>query len=167
MTKWDKNYVSYTTENGIFTLRVINDKSKVKIYKRDSATGDLVSGAKLELKQADGTVIEEFTITDSSFSISLEPGRYILSEINAPKGYEKIKDNFEFVVKEDGTIEAVTNNVLFEVNGMSINIYNVKPTTVPDTGIGLNILLTVVGISLLGGGCYIVYKNVKKSKNVK
>ena len=50
---------------------------------------------------------------------------------------------------------------------MDINVYNVKTTVVPDTGIGLNILLTVVGISLLGGGSYIVYKNVKKSKNVK
>ena len=50
---------------------------------------------------------------------------------------------------------------------MNINIYNVKPTTVPDTGIGLNILLTVVGISLLGGGSYIVYKNLKKRKYVK
>ena len=50
---------------------------------------------------------------------------------------------------------------------MSINVFNIKPTEVPDTGIGLNILLTVIGLSLLGGGSYIIYKNVKKSKNDK
>ena len=161
------NFVTVSEENNILTIKIINDKSKVNFYKRDSATGKILSGAKFTLKKADGTILSEFQTLNGAFATQLAPGNYILSEIEAPKGYDPIKENFEFIVKEDGTIEAVTNNVLFEIYGMDINVYNVKPTVVPDTGIGLNILLTVVGISLLGGGSYIVYKNVKKSKNVK
>ena len=167
LVKGDMSYISKTEESGVVVLKIINDKSKIKIYKRDSATGNIISGAKFALTKVDGTAVEEFTTIDGAFSISLAPGSYILSELEAPKGYEKLKENIEFVVKEDGTIETTTNSSLFEIVGMSINIYNVKPTTVPDTGIGLNILLTALGISLLGGGSYIVYKNVKKSKNVK
>ena len=167
IVKGDMNYISKTEESGVTILKIINDKSKVKIYKRDSATGNILEGATLVLIKKGGTLVSTFTTEKGAFEISLEPGSYILSEEKAPKNYEKIKDIFEFVVKEDGTIEAVTNNISYSIEGMSINVYNVKPTTVPDTGIGLNILLTIVGISLVGGGSYIVYKKVKKSKNVK
>jgi len=163
----DGKFVKIKEENNLLTIEVINDKSKIKIFKRDNATGNIISGAKLALKKADGTLVQEFTTTNGVFDISLEPGNYILSEIVAPKGYEMLKENFEFMVKEDGTIESITSSGLFEVIGMNINVYNVKPTTVPDTGIGLNIFLTIAGLSLLGGGSYLVYKNVKKRKDVK
>ena len=163
----DSNYVSISEENGVIVLKIINDKSKVKFYKRDSATGNLLSGATFELLTKDGILVKEFTTTEGAFAIELVPGNYILTEKTAPKNYEKLNSNFEFLVKEDGTIEAITNNIAFEVDGMSINIYNVKPTTVPDTGIGLNILFTTLGVALIGGGGYLVYNNVKKRKNIK
>lgn len=163
----DTRFVTVSEENNLLEIKVTNDKSKIKIYKRDSATGNIISGAKLALKRSDGTLVNEFVTMDGTFTVELAPGNYVLSEIEAPKGYETLKDNFEFIVKEDGTIEAVTNSISYSIEGMSINVFNVKPTEVPDTGIGLNILLTVIGLSLLGGGSYIVYKNVKKSKNDK
>lgn len=163
----DEKYVKINKENNLLTIEIINDKSKIKFYKKDSATNNIIAGAKLALKKADGTLVQEIITGNGAFATTLEPGKYLISEIEAPKGYEKLKENFEFVVKDDGTIEAITNSGLFEIVGMNINIYNVKPTKVPDTGVGINILLTVIGVSLLGGGSYLVYKNVKKRKNDK
>ncbi|MDD5980390.1 MAG: SpaA isopeptide-forming pilin-related protein [bacterium] len=163
----DLNYISVLEENGIYTLKVINDKSKVKIYKRDSATASILAGAKMVLTKKDGTLVANFTTEkDSSFAIELLPGSYILYEESAPKNYEKTNVKFEFVVKEDGTIEAITINSSFEIDGMNINVYNVKPTTVPNTGVALNIIIIIGGIALIGFGGYLVYSNVKKRKNI-
>ncbi len=163
----DLNYISILQESGIYTLKIINDKSKVKIYKRDSATASILAGAKMVLTKKDGTLVANFTTEkDSSFAIELEPGSYILYEDTAPKNYEKLKVKFEFVVKEDGTIGAVTSNSAFEIIGMNINVYNVKPTKVPNTGVALNICLIIGGVALIGFGGYLVYNNVKKRKNI-
>ena len=163
----DLNYISVLEENGVYTLKVINDKSKVKIYKRDSATASILAGAKMVLTKKDGTLVANFTTEkDSSYSIELLPGSYILYEESAPKNYEKTNVKFEFVVNEEGTIEAVTVNSAFEIVGMDINVYNVKPTTVPNTGVTLNIIIIIGGISLIGFGGYLVYSNVKKRKNI-
>lgn len=158
----DKNYVNFETENNVPTLKIINDLSKIKIYKRDSATSKMLAGATLVLTKSDGTIISEFkTSATESFAIALEPGNYILYEKSAPKNYETIKDRLEFIVKEDGTLQTSTNSVFYKLSDMEIQVYNVKPTIVPNTGIGTNILIIVGGLLLIGVGGYIIYKNVK------
>lgn len=163
----DLQYVSIAEESGVTVLKITDDKSKIKLYKKDSATDKLVAGAKLVITDSTGKVVRTINTTNNSITLDLNPGKYYITEESAPKGYERLTKKYEFVVKSDGTLQAVTNDPAFEISGMSIIIYNVKPTNVPDTGVAVNVFLTLGGLALIGFGGYLVYKNVKERKNIK
>ena len=60
-----------------------------------------VKGAKLQVLDNLGHVLDEFTTTDSNFTIKgLKVGNYTLHEVSAPKGYVKSAD-VPFEIKED------------------------------------------------------------------
>ena len=83
----------------------------VEISKKDIADGEggnELPGAKLEIKNADGEVIESWTSGQAPHTITmLSPGRYTLVEITAPNGYE-VAENVEFTVEDTGEIQKVT-----------------------------------------------------------
>ena len=88
-------YADAVTPVVIATLEVEDEPNNIFIQKIDSETEKTLPGAKLQLIDADGNVIEEWTTTDEeSHKISYisKPGTYILHEEKAPDGYLKADD---------------------------------------------------------------------------
>ena len=83
----------------------------VEISKKDIVSGDEgneLPGAKLEVKDADGNVIDSWTSGQEPHRImKLKTGKYTLTEITAPDGYE-VAEKVEFEVKNTGEIQKVT-----------------------------------------------------------
>lgn len=86
------------------------DKFEVKISKKDLTTGEVVSGALIEISDEDGNVIyRDYTKEDGTVpDVVLEPGKYTFKEVLAPNGYALNTSVFSFEVKEDGTVEGDT-----------------------------------------------------------
>ncbi|MCR5718618.1 MAG: hypothetical protein K6F80_06265 [Oscillospiraceae bacterium] len=97
-------------EDGIVTEVIMLDEStKVRISKQDATTGAELPGAKLQVIDADGNVIDEWISTTEPHLIEavLTAGAsYTLKEITAPDGYE-IAEEVQFTVKDDGSITEV------------------------------------------------------------
>ena len=79
---------------------------KVTISKKDLVTGKELSGAKLEITDAKGDVVESWTSTDTSHEVTLPDGIYTLTETTAPNGYERT-ESINFVV-ENGSVKSGT-----------------------------------------------------------
>lgn len=139
------NSIQVTVDSGKVTLEDIrNEHTRIVISKVDSATGKELAGAKLEIRDKDGKVIESWTSTDKPHTISKLPaGEYVLDEVSAPKGYELAED-IKFTVKDNS--EAITI------------VMQDKPTHTthtPNTGdTNWRLALAIFGVSL--GGVVIV-----------
>ena len=109
------------TEDGIPCVTMIDNTTIVKISKQDMTTGKELSGAKLQVIDKDGNVIEEQVIDkDGNIVeewISTNEPHYIeaklianeiytLREITAPDGYNTAED-IEFTVNADGSVTEV------------------------------------------------------------
>ena len=71
------------------------------IHKTDITTGNEIPGAKLQVIDSEGTVVEEWISQEKPHDIvALPDGKYTLREITAPYGYE-VAEDVEFEVKED------------------------------------------------------------------
>ena len=71
------------------------------IHKTDVTTGKELPGAKLQVIDSDGNIVEEWISTDKPHDIvALPDGKYKLREITAPYGYE-IGEDVEFELKAD------------------------------------------------------------------
>ena len=129
--------------------------SKVVISKQDATTGEELPGAHLELKDETGEVIYAWVSTNEPFIIKdgLKPGKYTLSEMIAPEGYELSTETVTFVVKEDGTVDG------------EIIMYN-KPETieVPNTSSFKTITASLIGVIIIGLGSFMIYRNYKKNE---
>lgn len=128
----------------------------ISISKRDITTGEELAGAHLEIKDETGKVIYAWVSTDEAFIIEegLKPGKYTLTEVIAPEGYELSTEVVEFIVKEDGTVDG------------EVVMYN-KPETiveVPSTSSFKTYLTSLIGIVIIGLGSLIIYKNYKKNE---
>ena len=82
----------------------------VKIKKTDMG-GKELEGAELVVKSADGTEIESWTSTTEAHEITLAAGDYILKEVNAPEGYQKVATEIEFSVDAEGKVTVKTTSV--------------------------------------------------------
>ena len=130
------------------------DKPVVVISKVDSTTGEELAGAHLELRDEKGNLIEAWVSTNESHVIEgLAPGKYTLTEVIAPDGYELSKETVTFVVKEDGTVDG------------KVIMYNTPETIeVPSTGTFKTIATSLIGLLIIGLGSVIVYRNYKKNE---
>ena len=84
----------------------------------------------------------------------LVPGKYFLTEVLAPEGYELSTETVEFIVKEDKTVDG------------DIIMYN-KPETiveVPSTSSFKTITSFLIGVIVIGLGSMIIYRNYKKNE---
>ena len=73
-------------------LEMFDDHTKVEVKKLKDGTELYLPGAKLQLSKPDGTILHQWTTTDSAHIINgLEPGDYILEELEAPVKYQKGK----------------------------------------------------------------------------
>ena len=132
----------------------LNVVTVVEISKVDVITGEELAGAHLELKDEKGNLIEAWVSTNESHVIEgLEPGKYTLTEVIAPDGYELSKETVTFVVKEDGTVDG------------KVIMYNTPETIeVPSTGTFKTITTSLIGLLIIGLGSVIVYRNYKKNE---
>lgn len=82
----------------------------VKIRKTDMADSIGLPGARLEVRDENGTVIyHHVTGEDGALEeVKLIPGTYTLHEIFAPNGYALSEEIVTFTVTEDGTVEGET-----------------------------------------------------------
>ena len=98
------------TEDGIPCVTMIDDTTIVKISKQDMTTGTELAGAKLQVIDKDGNVIEEWLSTNEPHYIEaklIAGESYTLREITAPDGYNTAED-IEFTVNADGSVTEVT-----------------------------------------------------------
>lgn len=126
----------------------------IYISKQDITTGEELPGAHLELKNEKGELIAAWVSTDEPKIIEgLEPGKYILSEILAPEGYDLNKETVEFIVKEDGTVD-----------GKIIMYNSPEIVEVPSTSSFKTITASLIGIIIIGLGSMVIYKNYRKNE---
>ncbi|WP_160644036.1 MULTISPECIES: collagen binding domain-containing protein [unclassified Neglectibacter] len=133
---------------------IINEKGKISITKVDADTGKPLAGAKLQILDKDGKVVEEWASDEKAHVIALLPvGDYVLHEEAAPQGYAKAED-IRFTVKEDTTtLELVMKD---KPTGTTTT------TTVPNTGdFGWIAVLAALGLSLLGAGLAVFFGRKK------
>ena len=107
-------------ENGIATFEATNTlKTNVKINKTDLG-GNEIAGAKIrvtdangnEVKDIFGNVVEPWTsVEGKTYDLTLDPGIYKMTEVNAPEGYIRVTTEIEFEVKADGTVEVKSTSV--------------------------------------------------------
>ena len=143
-----------TVKKPVIMLNYPKTPGIVYISKQDATTGEELPGAYLEIKNADGVVVEAWISSDTPHKVQgLEPGKYTLTETIAPEGYELSKETVEFTVKEDGTTD-----------GMVV-MYN-KPDVVevPNTASFKTITASLIGLIIIGLGSMMIYKNYKKNE---
>ena len=98
--------------NQVTTVIMYNEKkptvTKVKISKQDITTKKELPGAKLEIKDANGKVVESWVSTsEPKYIEGLAAGKYTLCEIQAPNGYVLATECINFEVKADGSLSTV------------------------------------------------------------
>lgn len=166
----DKQYEVNISEDGdIVEITAENHPVSVSISKTD-IYGKELTGAKMQLIDVDGKVIDEWTSSDEAHIISNIPcGGYTLKEIAAPDGYV-IATDIQFTIDENGSVT---------VDGVNANAFNTdgvpcitmvdkavdKPTTPPPTGDAgrspLGLAMIIVGLC---GVFYVSYKYRKMTK---
>ncbi len=106
------------------------NSSTVKIRVEDSASGALLSGAKLVVKNTEtGEQTDLFTSKDEEtvWENKLQEGSYVLREITAPSGYSNTAD-VSFTVEKGKTTEAVMKNTKTESSNyqlsVTLHVYN-------------------------------------------
>ena len=137
----------FSTVNSAETIYTTfeNYKTTVEISKVDIA-GKEIPGAKLEVFDKDGNVIDSWTSEEGKTHIirGLRKGEtYTLRETLAPAGYVKAQD-IEFTVNEDGSTTRVE----------MLNELKPKISTTSDSGL----ISIIAGISIIGLAITIIYK---------
>ena len=136
----------------------ITKKPDISISKKDITNSKELAGASLELRNEKGELVYAWISTNEPFVIKdgLEAGKYTLTEILAPEGYELNKESVTFTVNADGT-----------VNG-DIVMYN-KPQEVievPSTSSFKTMTTSLIGLLVIGFGSLVIYRNYKKNEEI-
>ena len=95
-----------STDGQIDKVEMKDDITKVHISKVDAVSGETLVGAVLQVIDAEGTVIDEWTSEEEPHEIEgvlVAGATYILHEATAPEGYVLAEDS-EFVVPTTGDI---------------------------------------------------------------
>lgn len=162
--------VTISDDGDVIEVTAVNAPVSVAISKSD-IYGKELTGAKMQLIDANGEVVDEWT-SDSKEHIvrRLPAGAYTLKEVAAPEGYV-IATDISFSVDEYGNVVVgdVVANAVTEDGIPCITMVDKaekKPTiTVPPTGdTGRNVLGLIL---LVSGLCGIAYAAVKYRKLMK
>ena len=142
--------ISDNNKNINITIENAPKTTVLTIKKIDAATQAGLSGAVIVIKNAAGQEVKRFTSTAEAIVITdLAFGTYTIYEESAPAGYIKNENVHTFTLDE--------NNMSYQVT-----IENTKETIVPDTST-TSVLLTIIGLAIIGSGVGFVYKNGKKA----
>ena len=95
----------------IQTVTMLDKPTTVVIHKKDivdGENGEELPGAKLEVRDSTGKVIDSWTSGTTPHEIAyLTPGTYTLTEVTAPSGYD-VAENVSFSVADNGDVQHVT-----------------------------------------------------------
>ena len=142
-----------TDTNRDIKIKVENTprESVVNIIKIDASTNNALAGAVLVLKDSAGNEITRFTTTTTpQVFTDLVNGTYTVEEMEAPAGYMLSTEKITFTI----TDENLSHQIVFE---------NHPEVRVPDTD-SSSLIITLLGIAIIGLGFSFVYKNGKKSQ---
>lgn len=164
----DKVYQVNITEDGqIVEITAENKPITVEFSKRDTEGSEL-KGAKLQIVDEKGNVIEEWTSDGTNHIVKkLKAGKYVLTETAAPDGYE-IATDISFEVFEDGTVKAGnTETVAVSKDGNPLIVMvdeaeekQITPQTGDNRSKLPGIILTGTGLSIL---VILILKSRKKN----
>lgn len=141
-----------TDENKDIVIKVNNEPktSVVTITKIDKSTGKPLAGAVLVVRNEKGEEVARFTTTKESYVLTNLPnGTYTVSEEKAPEGYQKVNDTIKFTIDEDH-------------QSYQVNFYNYPIVEVPDTAANSSIIMTIIGLIIIGSTVTFIYKYAHK-----
>ena len=155
-----------TVSDGL--IKVSNSLTRTKINKLGAIEGEQLKGAILQILNSEGkemscTLIDDQgnvsnndkcmwnTGKEPKIILGLEKGKYYLTELSAPEGYELNKNKIEFEIKADGQTTEVTIK-----NNLSVEV--------PDTLSSRSTLLLTVGTLLIFIGTSIITQILKRTK---
>ena len=128
----DESYPVTISEYGeIIEITAVNKPITVEISKQD-VYGNELAGAKMQLENSDGKVVEKWTSDGTNHVVTeLPAGDYTLKEIAAPDGYE-IASEIKFTVNTDGS---VTEVVMYDEHTPDLEIPPTVTIDTPNTGV--------------------------------
>ncbi len=138
-----------------------DDITRIELYKVDEQ-GKNLPGAKLQLKDSDGNIIDEWVSTDKPHLVEklIVGEKYVLSEIEVPEGYHKAKD-IEFVVSDTSEVQKIVMTDLIKV-GKLVPFYD-HTTHTPKTGDIVN-PLAIFNWLIISGGTILAVILAKKNR---
>ena len=140
--------VMYNTKKQTFT-------SKVSISKQDITTKTELAGARLEVINEEGNIVESWTSVSTPHIITgLPAGTYTLIETIAPNGYELSNEEITFTVLEN--MEESLNVVMYNEKTPEEEI------EVPSTLSNKTSIQLILGLIILTIGSVLITKNIKK-----
>lgn len=96
-----------TDTKDIQTVEMLDEKIRVAVSKKDITGKKELPGAKLTVKDAKGSQIEEWVSEETPHEMNLAAGEYTLIEVTAPEGYE-VAENVNFTVTDSMEVQPVT-----------------------------------------------------------
>jgi LPXTG-motif cell wall-anchored protein len=123
----------YTTGGWYQQLIIARDNPEpttVTLRKVDLADKEL-TGATIELKKADGTLVETWVSDGKAHEFTVSEGSYVFHEASAPEGYT-IATDIPFSVDKDGVITVNGVQVSGDAPIVMVDDYDTTPD-VPDT----------------------------------
>ncbi|ENJ6135382.1 choice-of-anchor A family protein [Bacillus cereus] len=97
------------------------ENGQLKLLKKDSESGQLLPGAKFDVIDKDGKVVETIVTDDKGEALSkqLPVGSYTLKEVEAPKGYELSSSSVSVDVEANKvvTVDVVNKKIPEKVTG--------------------------------------------------
>lgn len=112
-----RGYRKSISDDGLTVINTIipdpsDPEGRIRIIKKDSDTKELLSGAKFDIIDSKGKVVDTLTTNSRGEATSkyLPTGRYTIEETKAPKGYILDVEVIEERVTDGETIEVVVYN---------------------------------------------------------
>lgn len=104
---FDASYQDQEINEIELTKEITNQPTVTKFTKTDIVTGEEIEGAKLQIIDKEGKIVEEWISgKEPHFVYALTPGEYLLRETLAPKGYIRAQD-VKFTVESTGKVKSV------------------------------------------------------------
>lgn len=168
----------YTTKNDTetalagakFTLsKNANGAEPIKLISvsKDDTAGDIYRVAKTTEETGFAKITEITTTKSGKFTIKgLDTDTYYLKEIEAPKGYNKLKDQVTVVIAEDGTITVNGSGLAsFNSSDATVKVQNNTGTILPTTGGNGTSLIYFLGavLALVSGVVLITKQRMKNN----
>ncbi|MCC8028004.1 MAG: prealbumin-like fold domain-containing protein, partial [Clostridium sp.] len=98
---------------------VVNNELTVTIRKADGLTGALLAGAKIQITSVQHPEKTYEVTTGEDGTATFHPdyaGTYIVTEIEAPEGYEIVEASYEIIITEGGEVNGDTTIYNYEID---------------------------------------------------